>query len=30
MDVNWGGKAFTDGAINAGYYKGDEVYLKPA
>jgi hypothetical protein len=29
MDVNWGGKAFTDGAINAGYYKGEEVYLSP-
>lgn len=29
MDVNWGGKAFTEGAINAGYYKGDEVYMKP-
>lgn len=30
MDTNWGGHAYTEGAIKAGYYKGDEVYIKPA
>ena len=29
MDINWGGDAYTKGAIDAGYYKGDEVYMKP-
>ena len=30
MDVNWGGSAYTEGAIDAGYYKGDEVDIKIA
>jgi hypothetical protein len=30
MDMNWGGDAYTKGAIDAGYYKGDEVFMKPA
>lgn len=30
MDVNWGGNAYTQGAIDAGYYKGDEVDIKVA
>jgi len=30
MDTNWGGNAYTKGAIDAGYYKGDEVYMSPA
>ena len=30
MDVNWGGNAYTEGAIDAGYYKGDDVDLKAA
>jgi len=30
MDINWGGDAYTKGAIDAGYYKGDEVYMAPA
>lgn len=30
MDTNWGGDAYTKGAIDAGYYKGDEVYMAPA
>jgi hypothetical protein len=29
MDTNWGGNAYTEGAVKAGYYKGDEVYIKP-
>jgi hypothetical protein len=28
MDVNWGGSAYTEGAIDAGYYNGDEVDIK--
>jgi len=28
MDSNWGGIAYTQGAIDAGYYKGDEVYIQ--
>jgi hypothetical protein len=28
MDTNWGGHAYTEGAIKAGYYKGDEVYIR--
>lgn len=30
MDTNWGGHAYTEGAIKSGYYKGDEVYMKVA
>jgi hypothetical protein len=30
MDTNWGGHAYTEGAVDAGYYKGDEVYMAPA
>jgi hypothetical protein len=30
MDVNWGGHDFTEAAIEAGYYKGDEVYMRTA
>ena len=30
MDVNWGGHDFTETAIEAGYYKGDEVYMRAA
>ena len=30
MDINWGGHDFTESAIDAGYYKGDDVYMKPA
>ena len=30
MDANWGGNAYTKGAIDAGYYKGDEVYKTSA
>lgn len=30
MDINWGGHNFTESAVDAGYYKGDEVYMKPA
>ena len=28
MDSNWGGIAYTQGAIDAGYYKGDEVFIQ--
>ena len=27
MDTNWGGKAYTEGAINAGLYEGDNVKI---
>jgi hypothetical protein len=27
MDTNWGGNDYTEGAVDAGYYKGDEVYM---
>ena len=27
MDVNWGGIEYTEGAVDAGYYKGDEVKI---
>ena len=30
MDVNWGGSAYTEGAIDAGYYKGDDDDIKVA
>lgn len=30
MDINWGGHDYTEDAVDAGYYKGDEVYMKPA
>ncbi len=30
MDINWGGNSYTQGAIDAGYYKGDDVDIKAA
>ena len=30
MDANWGGGEYTKGAVDAGYYKGDEVYKTSA
>jgi len=30
MDVNWGGNAYTQGAIDDGYYKGDGVDITAA
>ena len=27
MDTNWGGVSYTQGAIDAGYYAGDEVSI---
>jgi hypothetical protein len=30
MDSNWGGGAYTSSLVNAGYYAGNDVYIKPA
>jgi len=30
MDTTWGGRAYTQALVDAGYYAEDEVYIKPA